>query len=121
MIREFPLRRGRIFASEYGPGRNRGVLRFGLHGRLSCTFPCSAGHGRSSGGRTEAKYIGMIGSRNKIQTVYGRLQEKGVAPEKLKRVHAPIGLAIGALTPEEIAVSIVAEMIGVHRGKHSKI
>lgn len=64
---------------------------------------------------TEAKYIGMIGSRKKIQTVYTNLGEKGIAREKLQRVHAPIGLDIGALTPEEIAVSIVAEMIQVRR------
>lgn len=64
---------------------------------------------------TEAKYIGMIGSRKKIQTVYTNLREKGIAREKLQRVHAPIGLDIGALTPEEIAVSIVAEMIQVRR------
>jgi xanthine dehydrogenase accessory factor len=60
-------------------------------------------------------YIGMIGSRKKIQTVYKNLQERGFAPETFQRVHAPIGLNIGALTPEEIAVSIVAEMIQVRR------
>jgi xanthine dehydrogenase accessory factor len=65
--------------------------------------------------RTDARYIGMIGSRKKIQTVYKNLQEKGVGLEEFKRVHAPIGLDIGALTPEEIAVSIVAEMIHVRR------
>jgi xanthine dehydrogenase accessory factor len=65
---------------------------------------------------TEARYIGMIGSRQKIQSLYNRLEEKGVAPETLQRVHAPIGLDIGALTPAEIAVSIVAEMINVRRG-----
>ncbi len=66
---------------------------------------------------TEARYIGMIGSRRKIQTVYENLRRKGVPPEKLERVHAPIGLDIGALTPEEIAVSIIAEIIQVRRGK----
>lgn len=65
----------------------------------------------------EVKYIGMIGSRKKIQTVYKSLTEKGFTPDQLQRVHAPIGLAIGALTPEEIAVSIVAEMIQVCREK----
>ncbi len=65
--------------------------------------------------RTDARYIGMIGSRKKIQTVYKNLQEKGVAPDEFQRVHAPIGLDIGALTPEEIAVSIAAEMIQVRR------
>lgn len=65
----------------------------------------------------EVKYIGMIGSRKKIQTVYNALKEKGVEAEKLTRVHAPIGLDIGALTPEEIAVSIVAQMIQARRRK----
>ncbi len=65
----------------------------------------------------EVKYIGMIGSRKKIQTVFQNLREKGFTPGQLQRVHAPIGLNIGALTPEEIAVSIVAEMIQVHREK----
>lgn len=70
---------------------------------------------------TEAKYIGMIGSRRKIQTVYNSLKEKGMAAEKFQRVHAPIGLNIGALTPEEIAVAIVAEMIQERRkGKEAK-
>ncbi len=67
--------------------------------------------------RTNARYIGMIGSRKKITTVYANLREKGITPEMLQRVHAPIGLDIGALTPEEIAVSIVAEMISIRRKK----
>ena len=66
---------------------------------------------------TEARYIGMIGSRRKIQTVFVNLQNQGCSAQKLEHVHAPIGLDIGALTPEEIAVSIVAEMIQVRRGK----
>jgi xanthine dehydrogenase accessory factor len=65
----------------------------------------------------EVKYIGMIGSRKKIQTVYDALKEKGVRADQLTRVHAPIGLDIGALTPEEIAVSIVAQMIQARRQK----
>jgi xanthine dehydrogenase accessory factor len=65
--------------------------------------------------KTEARYLGMIGSRRKIQTVYANMKEKGIPQEKLERVHAPIGLNIGALTPEEIAVSIVAEMIQERR------
>lgn len=64
---------------------------------------------------TEAIYIGMIGSRKKIQTIYKNLQEKGLSLESLQRVHAPIGLDIGALTPKEIAVAIVAEMIAIRR------
>jgi len=69
---------------------------------------------------TEVKYIGMIGSRKKIQTVYANLEEKGIAREKLQGVHAPIGLDIGAVTPEEIAVSIVAEMVKIRRGTKGK-
>jgi len=64
---------------------------------------------------TEARYLGMIGSRRKIKTVYDNLAAKGIPPEKFQRVHAPVGLNIGALTPEEIAVSIVAEMIQERR------
>jgi xanthine dehydrogenase accessory factor len=69
---------------------------------------------------TEAGYIGMIGSKRKIATLYRNLEEKGIAREKLLRVHAPIGLDIGALTPEEIAVSIVAQMIQVRRKSSSE-
>ena len=71
--------------------------------------------------KTQARYVGMIGSRRKIQIVYTSLKEKGIPPEALERVHAPIGLDIGALTPEEIAVAIVAEMIQERRrGKEGK-
>ena len=64
---------------------------------------------------TKARYIGMIGSRRKIKTVYDNLRAKGISQEKLEAVHAPIGLDIGALTPEEIAVAIVAEMVQERR------
>jgi xanthine dehydrogenase accessory factor len=63
-----------------------------------------------------AGYIGMIGSRRKIQTVQGKLRAAGVPAELLARVHAPVGLDIGADTPEEIAVSVLAEMIAHVRG-----
>jgi len=62
---------------------------------------------------SKARYIGMIGSRNKIQTLYQSLTRKGIAKETLGRVHAPIGIDINSETPEEIAVSIVAELIKV--------
>jgi xanthine dehydrogenase accessory factor len=66
---------------------------------------------------TDARYVGMIGSRRKVLSVYRALEEKaGIPPERFERVYAPIGLAIGALTPEEIAVSIAAELIAVRRG-----
>jgi xanthine dehydrogenase accessory factor len=65
---------------------------------------------------TPAKYVGMIGSKRKIRAIYDDLREEGVAEDDLRRVRAPIGLHLGALTSEEIAVAIVAEMIGVRRG-----
>jgi xanthine dehydrogenase accessory factor len=70
--------------------------------------------------RTPAAYIGMIGSRRKRDTIYGQLLREGFTQADIKRVHSPIGLAIGADTPEEIAVSIVAEMISVRRNDAHK-
>lgn len=63
-----------------------------------------------------ARYIGMIGSRRRTTTIRERLKREGVAPELLRRIHAPIGLDIGALTPEEIALAILAEIVLVRRG-----
>ncbi|MBI4441844.1 MAG: XdhC family protein [Acidobacteria bacterium] len=66
---------------------------------------------------TAARYIGMIGSKRKVLEIVKYLQEhEGISRAQLERVHAPIGLEIGAITPEEIAVSVVAEMIAVRRG-----
>jgi len=64
---------------------------------------------------TAAKYIGMIGSKTKTETIFSHLLAKGISKEQLDRVHAPIGLEIEAQTPEEIAVSILAEVIKVRR------
>ena len=64
---------------------------------------------------TPARYIGMIGSKRKFIEISKVLEGEGVPAEKLERVHCPIGLDIGALTPQEIAISIVAEMIAVRR------
>jgi len=61
--------------------------------------------------KSSAAYIGMIGSRKKNTTVFQHLEEQGVSAQELKKVHAPIGIDIGAQTPEEIAVSIIAEII----------
>jgi xanthine dehydrogenase accessory factor len=63
--------------------------------------------------KTNACYIGMIGSRKKRDTLYGELLKEGFTQQDLDRVHCPIGLKIGADSPEEIAVSIVAELIEV--------
>lgn len=65
--------------------------------------------------KTDAKYIGMIGSKTKREFVYNLLIEEGFTKKDLERVHSPIGLDIYAETPEEIAVSIAAELIKVRR------
>ena len=64
---------------------------------------------------TRARYLGMIGSKRKTISIYKELEKEGIPAEKFANVHAPVGLEIGAVTPEEIAVSIVAEMIAVRR------
>jgi xanthine dehydrogenase accessory factor len=64
---------------------------------------------------TRARYLGMIGSRRKTIAIYKELEKEGVPADKFRDVHAPVGLEIGAVTPEEIAVAIVAEMIAVRR------
>ena len=64
---------------------------------------------------TEARYIGMIGSKRKVLSVYKALEKEGIPLEKFERVHAPVGLEIGALTPEEIAISFTAELIAIRR------
>ena len=64
-----------------------------------------------------ARYVGLIGSRRKVRTILADLRDKGVSRASLGRVHAPIGLEIGAVTVEEIAVSIAAELVAVRRGR----
>jgi xanthine dehydrogenase accessory factor len=64
---------------------------------------------------TPALYIGMIGSKKKVASTFAHLREKGISPQQLSRVHAPIGIEIYGQTPEEIAVSIIAEIIAVRR------
>jgi xanthine dehydrogenase accessory factor len=65
--------------------------------------------------QTRAKYVGMIGSKRKTITIFQELTKEGLAPELFERVHAPVGLDIGAITPEEIAVAITAELIAARR------
>ena len=67
----------------------------------------------------DLKYLGLIGSRAKVSRIFARLLEEGMPPECLSRVHAPIGLDIGAVTPAEIAISIVAELVAARRGVDS--
>ncbi|HUM04125.1 MAG TPA: XdhC/CoxI family protein [Terriglobales bacterium] len=66
--------------------------------------------------QTPARYVGMIGSRRKTITIFKELQAEGIPAALFDRVHAPVGLDIGAITPEEIAVSITAELIARRRG-----
>jgi xanthine dehydrogenase accessory factor len=65
--------------------------------------------------QTHAKYIGMVGSKRKAITVFRELVKEGLKPELFERVHSPVGLDIGAITPEEIAISITAELIALRR------
>jgi xanthine dehydrogenase accessory factor len=66
--------------------------------------------------QTPARYVGMIGSKRKTITIFKELQAEGIPAALFERVHAPVGLDIGAVTPEEIAVSITAELIAKRRG-----
>ncbi len=66
---------------------------------------------------TRAGYVGMIGSKKKVAGVLQALRDEGFSADDIARVHAPIGLSIGAETPEEIAVSIAAELIQVRASK----
>jgi len=66
--------------------------------------------------KSEAPYIGVIGSRRRWAAAARQLAERGVSDHELRRVHAPIGLELNAETPREIAVSILAEIIGAQRG-----
>jgi xanthine dehydrogenase accessory factor len=70
--------------------------------------------------KTDAAYIGMIGSRKKKKQIYDNLMEKGVTPARLEQVYAPIGLKIKAETPAEIAVSIMGEIIQVRAENKEK-
>ena len=65
--------------------------------------------------QTRARYVGMIGSRRKTISIFKELQKEGLPENLFARVHAPVGLDIGAITPEEIAVSITAELIAKRR------
>lgn len=64
----------------------------------------------------DLRFVGLLGSRAKVVHIFAALVERGVSREVLASVHAPLGLEIGAQTPDEIAVSILAEMIAVRRG-----
>jgi xanthine dehydrogenase accessory factor len=75
------------------------------------------GHALAAVVESPAKYIGLIGSKRKVVTIFEDLIAKGVPTERLLRVHAPIGLELGAVTVPEIATSIAAELVAVRRGR----
>ena len=64
---------------------------------------------------TPARYIAMIGSKRKVLNVVRELEKEGIPRAAFERIHAPMGLDIGAISPEEIAISVAAEMIAVRR------
>lgn len=67
--------------------------------------------------RNDAAYIGMLGSRQKIRSIFEKLRAEGIPQEQLDPVHTPIGLDLGGETPEEIALAVVAEILAVKNGR----
>ena len=68
----------------------------------------------------EADYVAFVGSRKKAEVLKAVLAQKGIASERLGRLKAPAGLDLGAITPDEIAISILAEIVAMRRGKQSR-
>ena len=66
--------------------------------------------------RANPDYVGLIGSKRRTSIVIERLREAGIPDEQLRKIHAPIGLDIGAVTPEEVALAILAEIVAERRG-----
>ena len=71
--------------------------------------------------QTRARYVGMIGSKRKVIEIFKTLRAEGLPAHLFDRVHAPIGLDIGAITPEEIAVAITAELIAIRRHASARL
>lgn len=67
--------------------------------------------------RGDARYIGMLGGRKKVQAIFAKLEEAGFPREALEKIHSPIGLDLGGETPEELAVAIVGEILAVKNGR----
>jgi xanthine dehydrogenase accessory factor len=68
----------------------------------------------------DADYVAFVGSRKKAEALKATLATRGVAAERLAKLKAPAGLDLGAITPDEIAISILAEIVAVRRSKHSR-
>ena len=99
--------RGFLFSSQFAPSAFVVVVTRGHTHDLDAMRALAA---------RDLKYLGLIGSRAKVRRIFDLLLEEGMPPECLARVHAPIGLHIGAVTPAEIAISIMAELVAVRRG-----
>ncbi|GAB4512523.1 MAG: hypothetical protein Tsb0019_09260 [Roseibium sp.] len=67
-----------------------------------------------------ARHVAFVGSRRKLETLKKKLQDKGIAPSELDRIKGPAGLDLGAITPEEIALSILAELLMIRRGNQRR-
>ncbi len=70
--------------------------------------------------QTPARYVGLVGSRRKIRIILKNLLDKGIPPKTFSNLYAPIGVEIGSETPQEIAVSVVAELIALRKGVHQR-
>jgi xanthine dehydrogenase accessory factor len=68
----------------------------------------------------DVDYVAFVGSRRKAEVLKAALAQRGVAPERLAKLNAPAGLDLGAITPDEIAISILAEIVAARRGKHAR-
>jgi len=68
----------------------------------------------------DVDYVAFVGSRRKAEVLKAKLAERGIAPERLARLKAPAGLDLGAITPDEIAISILAEIVALRRGKTAR-
>jgi xanthine dehydrogenase accessory factor len=106
----------KVIIADYGRGLNE--LRINSN---SYIVVATRGHkyddvALTSAIRTPARFVGLLGSRRKSILIYKNLLSNNVPLEQIQEVHAPIGLNIGALTPEELAVSIMAEITMVRRG-----
>jgi xanthine dehydrogenase accessory factor len=104
LVEEFTAAASRM---TLGPNSYAVVVTRGHKGDEEALFSC-LGKG--------LRYLGLLASRPKFVHIASALEERGVSPEVLATIHSPLGLQIGAVTPEEIAVSVLAEMIAVRRG-----
>jgi xanthine dehydrogenase accessory factor len=104
VVDEFPAAARRM---TLGPNTYAVVVTRGHKGDAEALEACSS---------RGLRFVGLLASRPKFVHVAAALEERGVPPSEIAKIHAPLGLELGAVSPEEIAVSILAEMIAVRRG-----